>query len=309
MRTFGFSRYAVGFCAAAAILCGCGGSQLPIGVSQNGAQSLPSMKRGTPGGDLLYVSDYSTFDVYALSYPSGNLVLTLKGFGAPQGLCSDKSGDVFVTDAKAATIIEYAHGGTTPIKTLNGLGRPSACWVDPTTGNLAVANLNSFVSIYKNASGSPSNYSTQTSAIFCAYDESGNLYVDEPGQLSTGNQVEVLPKGGNSFETMNLNKGLGNSWPGGVQWHGQHLIVAKEGSYYGRIYRFIVKGTNGYHAGSFRTDTGIADFLIYGSTLIATTLDGEIEYYDWTHWQGPIKKFSSPGRYPFGVTISPASSR
>jgi hypothetical protein len=280
-------------------------------VTQRNGATSPTKPQST-NGDLLYVSDDSTNDVYAFSYPSGKLALTLTGFEAPQGLCSDESGNVFITDEKAPDIVEYAHGGTTPIKTFHGSGRPSACWIDPTTGNLAVANVNGFVSIYKDARGHPTSYPTRTSAIFCAYDKRGDLYVDELGRLSAGNQVQVLAKGESSFKTMDLNKRLGDSSPAGIQWQGKDLVVAHGGSGHGccgRVYRFIVDGLDGSHAGSFATNTDIANFVTNGSTLIATTLTGEIEYYEWPSGKGPTHKFSDLGGSPYGVTISVGASR
>ena len=296
-----------------AVLAGCGGAQsgsVPQGAS--GFQGRAHQASGS-SGDLLYVSDFGgTNDVYALSYPSGALVATLTGFQSPGGLCADGSGNVYVTDSQAADIVEYAHGGTSPIKTLHGSGRPSACGIDPNTGNLAVSNYNSFVSIYKNASGNPSDYSTQTSAAFCAYDTHGNLYVVEAGQLSTGNVIEKLSNGGASFERVNLNKRLGNFWPAGIQRYGKDLVVAHEGpdgyGCCGRVYRFIVKDTNGKHAGSFLTDGNINDIFVYDSTVIATTFNGTIQYYDYPKGQGPTQVFKEPGGSPFGVTISVAPS-
>lgn len=53
----------------------------------------------------------------------------------PMGLCSDVSGKVWiVSDSASPVIIEYAHGGTTPIATLSDPdGQPEGCAVDPST--------------------------------------------------------------------------------------------------------------------------------------------------------------------------------
>ena len=97
--------------------------------------------------------------VLVLSFPKGDLVGTLTGFSVPSGECVDESGDVFVADGGADTIREYAHGGTTPIATLNDPGEPYGCSVDPTTGNLAVTNGSDSVAIYPSAQGTPTLYS------------------------------------------------------------------------------------------------------------------------------------------------------
>src|SRR6202042_651602 len=111
------------------------------------------MKPGTSGGDLVYISSYANA-VYVYSYPAGPLVGTLTGFNNPIGLCSDAKGNVWVTNASGGNIVEYAHGGTSPIATLQDSGQtPEDCAVDPTTGNLAVADLYSNAAIYTNDQG------------------------------------------------------------------------------------------------------------------------------------------------------------
>jgi hypothetical protein len=113
-------------------------------VPQDSAQGQRRVSWMAPDAkkqDLLYISDVSDNEVTVYSYPSGKLEGTLTGFEVPTGLCSDKAGDVFVTDFEASEILEYAHGGTTPIATLSDPGQwPSGCSVDPMTGNLAVSN-------------------------------------------------------------------------------------------------------------------------------------------------------------------------
>jgi hypothetical protein len=124
-------RYALSLSAAAALLAGCGGSQPPIGASG----AMPQLRVGTPhaghgtswmlpeakGVDLLYVSYPQGPGVYVYSYPKGQEVGEITGFTSgyyPQGLCTDRSGNIFVTavqgaSGNASAIYEYAHGGNT----------------------------------------------------------------------------------------------------------------------------------------------------------------------------------------------------
>ena len=91
---------------------------------------------------LLYVSDIATGSVQVFAYPKGTLEGTLTGFGYPQGECADSSGNVYIADAGNDVVVEYAHGGTSPIATLNDPNAyPASCAVDPASGNVAVANL------------------------------------------------------------------------------------------------------------------------------------------------------------------------
>ncbi len=226
VRISDFGRYALGFCAAFAILAGCGNgaqSQLaPSGPFQQGsAQSrlgqLPeglvntAMSGAARGGlvalrpdhspswmapgaatqDLLYISNYAASTVVVYSYPQDKLVGTLTGsFAEPDGVCSDKKGDVFIVNNDAThsgeDVVEYKHGGKKPIAMLEtGDGYAVSCSVDPTTGNLAATVLDTYsgasgyVAIFKNAKGSPKYYYTNpgmsAAVYFCGYDNKGNL--------------------------------------------------------------------------------------------------------------------------------------
>src|ERR1700728_1108794 len=52
-------------------------------------------------GDLLYVSNFLSGEVNAYYYKDGRIgakALSLTGFREPAGLCTNKDGDVFITD-------------------------------------------------------------------------------------------------------------------------------------------------------------------------------------------------------------------
>jgi hypothetical protein len=110
------------------MLVGCGGSQPPIGapgampqasalathVDRGKSWMLPEAK----SDDLLYASESIRNKVFILTYPGGKLVGTLTGFNMPFGDCVDGVGDVWIINQHPPEVIEYAHGGTTPIATL-----------------------------------------------------------------------------------------------------------------------------------------------------------------------------------------------
>ncbi len=78
------------------------------------------MVKGLKQRDLLYVSNADgTVSVYR--YWQRTLVGVLTNFTQPMGECADAAGDVYITDYAASTISEYAHGGTKPIRVLEGL--------------------------------------------------------------------------------------------------------------------------------------------------------------------------------------------
>ena len=130
MRITDFCRYVLGFCAALALLAGCGNVS-PVATravgsfQQSSAQSwfgqLSEIPAGTTSAvqgsaivvhpnharswmepdakikDLLYVTNRGYNDVLVYSYPQDKLVGTLTGnLLFPDGVCTDKKGDVWI---------------------------------------------------------------------------------------------------------------------------------------------------------------------------------------------------------------------
>jgi hypothetical protein len=327
--------HALGVCGAAAILVGCGSvSQLPLGPSGTTGSNLQSVnglrafgKNGLPNrdrsrswmspdtkGPLLYVSDRGTDEVYAYSYKRKVLVGTLTGFDSPDGLCVDTAGDVFITEFGAQDILEYAHGGTTPIATLSDAGeKPMGCSIDPTTGNLAVTNFQNTsrvsgnVAVYVAASGTPTVYSDPSiyNYMYCVYDTKGNLYVD--GKTYNGlDAFAELPINGSALTDITL--GATINYAEDIGWANDELVV---GNTYqnNQIFWFKMKkghGTQvGYPAG-LTHGYGILQFWIRGKVLI-----GALPFYPnvsfWNYPEGglPIYDIGFNGSSePVGVTVS-----
>jgi DNA-binding beta-propeller fold protein YncE len=177
------------------------------------------------GEDLLYVSDSG--GVHIFSYPKGTPVGEIRGFMSPEGLCSDRAGNVFVTDSIVGRVWEFAHGSTKPIRYFTDIYvdfHPSDCSVDPTTRNLAVASQDAgFVVIFPNEKNNPEVYYDAYAIMFhCAYDAHGNLYTD----LVTHQHrqyIGVLLKGSSGFTNYLLDRRAGI--PGGLQFDGQHIVA------------------------------------------------------------------------------------
>ena len=163
--------------ALTSLLTACGGStplQPGFGVPANGARVAPASRRSSwvapdaKRDDLLYISDLTDQVVSMYSYPRGRLKGQITGFFNPEGLCVDKSGNVWVvndTSDGIHQITEYAHGGTTPIANLNDPnGNVNGCSIDPTSGDLAVTSFfgatgnQGSVSIYRGAKGGPVDF-------------------------------------------------------------------------------------------------------------------------------------------------------
>jgi hypothetical protein len=305
MRVSAFCRDALGLCAAIALLAGCGGSQrnspqpalgqIPeglvdtrmsdaalTGVVASRPDRGPSwMSPDVASKDLLYVSNYITSDVFVFSYPALKLVGTLTGFDQPDGICTNKAGDVFIVSNQNDTIIVYKHGGTAPIATLNDpAGYPVNCSVDPTTGNLAVATIHTYsdgpgsVAVYAHGKGTPTIYSDpkMTNVYFVGYDDKGNLFLDGATPPSIGFVFAELPKGKKTFTTIKL-KGGYIYFPGKVFWDGKYVTVADQ-SYGGTLDTTGINRTTG--AGGkivssipLQGSGDIVDLWIYNGIVIA----------------------------------------
>lgn len=206
----------------AAILAGCGAQNtgtIPQGAQPTLRASGSWMKSGTSSGDLIYVGSGDDVEVY--SYPGGSLVGTLVGFHTINGLCADTHGNVWITNYTGYSgkgyLLEYAHGGTSPIATLAYSGNPYDCSWDPLTGNLAV--FGGKVAVYSNASGSPAYYTVPGAWVagipfYISYDGSGDIYV-----LGRKRKAAWLPKGGSTVLEAHV-KGKG-----GLQWDGTYLTI------------------------------------------------------------------------------------
>jgi len=340
MRSLDFGCCAFGICAAAISLVGCGASQSqpPIGApgampqtfavathaDRSGSWMLPEAK----GEDLLYVSSDSN-DVVVLAYPTGNVVGTLSGFDAPEGLCSDRSGNIFVVDFGAQEIFEYSHGGQTPIQELDDSGNdPNGCAVDPSSGNLAVAGGYHFygdaagnIAIFKKAQGSPAVYQTNLFEFsYCTYDNDSNLFAEGNVNGSEGIIAE-LPRSANELSFISLDKTLN---PGGaIQWDGRYLAVgnpSRSGHPFAGprvIYRVEISGSSGTVISTLRlfggkgpkrneNDEG-TQFWINGSKIVAPLFPGgDIGLWKYPRDGKPLSVIAEKGAL-WGITVSTAA--
>lgn len=277
---------------AGVLVAGCaGGTAARFTPASDAAPSAAAAKPGS----LLYVSDTVTSDVYVYSYPGGALTQTLTGFSDPAGECVDAAGNVFVTNTGGSDILEYAHGGTSPIATLKDNGYfPVGCAIDPTSGNLAVTNFSTTgsgqgnIAIYKGAKGRPTRHLTDANVgqmLLCGYDPSGNLFADGLTQGSAFAFVE-LPHGAPKLLDIALDQPIGSG--GGVQWDGRHVAVGDQST--NTIYRFKISGKKGTRVGTTSLESAgeVFQFFIFGKRII-----------------GPDAAFADVGVWPYPAGGSP----
>jgi hypothetical protein len=319
-----FARHSLGVGALATIFTGCGGSQPPIGAPGAMATGTQpdrwwAVRRAT-SSDLLYVIGGDS-RIYMLSYPGGD---PLESFSVrfPNQLCSDNQGNVFVTlnsPSAGSQISEYPHGAMTPIKTLSDPGDGAiGCSVDPTTGNLAVANggngtaRNANVVIYPGGSGSPETLTDPSFSRyeFCGYDNEGNLFVDGNGPgPSYPFRFAKLPKGSSTFTDITLDKSLVGE--GSVQWDGQYITVGviQHVGQQTEVYR--VAGSSGHVIGTVTLKARKPDPILWiqGNRIIGRYAVRSLGLWKYPAGGRPVSKiggFVSDRRGVGSTTISVA---
>ena len=328
-----FVRVIAGPVAASMMLAGCGGIQSAVqpvassraftfdraavaGPGRAFAARLSFPRAASDGArptwmrpdakaqDLLYVSDFPNNVVDVLSYPGGEQVGSLGGFHGPEGACTDAKGNVWIANQDAFEIVEYAHGGTSPIATLS-LPQEliDGCSVDLATGTLAVDSYcevssnftcieNGSVFVYTDTQKPPQQYSVVQARVvyFCGYDSHGDLFVDAD---QTGGDVFVLAElrsGASAFTAITLDRHI--YYPGGVQWHGKYLAVGDQNAgneLTSSVHRVRVKGSRGTVVGTTKLE-GVGDvvqFWIQGSTIVAPNI-GEGEPSDVRLFDYPV---------------------
>ena len=297
----GFARFfscAVGILVAAQTLAGCDRNTSPIVP-----QGLNPQANARDA--LLYVSDTATNSVSIYSYPRLKLTgkLTIK---RPAGLCVDpRTGNVWVVSELSPEIIEFPHGGTKRMHTLDlGYGF-QGCAVDA-SGNLAVARYNDYddagaLFIFKNGRGKPTIYENQKMFYyeFVGYDSNGNAFVD--GEWNA--KLEELPAGGKKLKNVTPN-GVTLTSPGGVQYDGTNLAV-------GNAKRGVIYQVSGRTIVGKMTLNGacvVEQFFIdaeRGDVIAPSRCHskGEVLIYDYPAGGNPIKRIAG-FRDPFAAVVS-----
>lgn len=311
---------------AAALFAGCGGSAPPMGAPGAVAQSRTIAAHADRGGSWMPPGDKSQALIYAsggcggacvLSYPEGKLLGSVSISGAVQGTCSDNKGNVFITND--TDVLEFAHGGTSPIATLNLPGSAATgCAVDATTGNLAVVFNASGVGIgiFPHATGPPTVYGAGLFPVYCGYDDNGNLFASGYGNSSTPGMSE-LAKGSSGFSVLSVEGALGE--PGQMQWDGSQMTYESRTKGNIKILRLRVSGSRAKVIGTTRLkgSTGQAyQSWLYGNAAVVPFGDhGQYAHFVgiWRYPDGGkhLRKIKHLGKLAafYGVTISVASSR
>ncbi|HLY02931.1 MAG TPA: hypothetical protein VKR56_10630 [Candidatus Cybelea sp.] len=217
---------------AVAILAGCSGapisSSAPTGSQQlsgtgNASQGFASHLGKKAGGQVAFVSDFNNHAVYVIRQQQLAATLDVDG---PEGLAVDASHNLYVANVAESNVLVYAppYNGTPTVLSDPGF-RPNGVAVDG-NGNVAVTSYesNSYglgsVAFYAKGATTPTKIIVADSKFagdyYCAFDGSGNLYLDSKngsGPFEAGEVVGGI--GGKRVKpltTANLVQ-----YPGGMQ--------------------------------------------------------------------------------------------
>jgi hypothetical protein len=314
MTPSGFGRFTLGLIVAAAMLTGCG--VLPFDSAQGRLAQDDMQPTGSTGavpqeaksGNLLYLAAPGE-GISVLSYPRGKLLQTLDTYDWPEGLCSDRDGNVWVALPLNLSVAEYAHGGSSPIATLaDPREEPLGCAVDPRSGNLAVASALGSIQVYSHASGSAQSYKLSGVEMlnFCTYDDKGNLFADGESDSGTFELIE-LPKGSSSLRQISIAATISGEYA--IQWYGKDLAVqASQGSGEAVIDRIRINGSTGSVVGTTTLDIEGnpygAQFTLFRGMVILPE-DESVGVWNYPQGGDPIKTFAGLDKQPFlGATVS-----
>lgn len=250
------------------------GQTYPVRDKGRSWLASPSSTRG-----MLYVSDFTAGDVKAFSYPDGTAEGVLTGLSGPSGMCTDSSGNIWVTDTLDQRLEEFRPGDPKRVAILNDPDEyPVGCSVDPTTGNLAVTNIYGSASpgltsgnlmIYKSARGRPIGPyydSVMYYMYFCGYDSNGNLFFD--GE-SYGGQFRFAELPENSASIVDITIDQNIVQPGDIEMNSGSVVIGDQQSHV--LYQLSIDGTQAYVTGTtpLQKTAEIEQFAVMGDSVIA----------------------------------------
>jgi hypothetical protein len=273
------------------------------------------VSQGAATQALLYVSNPGTDAVRIYSFPAAVRVGALANLNEPEGLCTDNAQDIWVVESGAGTVVKYPHGGTSPIlsRTVYGAFNLLGCAVDKGTGNLAVTAIGNSsggagVWVFSPGRKSPRKHGNPglRAAYFCAYDSSGNLFVDGLN-ASYAFVFFELPKGEQSLRRITVNRKVG--FPGGVGWDGHHVALgdsAYQNRHEGIVYRMTVSGSSGKVEGTtiLGRSCDVLQFGLSSGTLIAPDdCENDARLYAFPGGGDPKKTLTGLA-YPVAAVVS-----
>jgi hypothetical protein len=254
-----------------ALIAGCSGAGLQGAASPVPAAGhswmLPRAKTTT----LIYAEDANTGDTNVYDYASGEQVGTIDE-SIISG-CVDAKGNVYLVKFAGDSVLEYAHGGTEPIRTYSPGGDLAGCSVDA-NGDVAVTGTSpGRVTVYPkgdpNRDATYSNTECETQASM-GYDNKGNII--GLGEYDSINVCAVLAKA--KQETTLADNGITIYHMNGTMWDGKYIALSDDEAEHDLtgIYQTTLSGTTlTSHGETILTDTCYRGYVDVGNPFILGT--------------------------------------
>ncbi len=309
-----------GVLATATLLTACGGRNATPTAS--GLATSPTTARGAarsvkpshqrswmnPAAKsqaLAYVTDSGTNTVVVYSYPKLKLVGTLTGFDNPQGDCIDASGNVWIVNTEASQLLEYAHGGTTPIARLSDPGQyPVGCSFDPTTGHQRPSGKRVNLYAWNRFAGDVQPAELRRRLLSRLRQEGRPVSrrhrqraADSCSRRSTAQK----------FQSIVLDHAIGG--PGTVQAAGDRVVVGDQTNGNNAAYAFAIHGSKGalMKTTPLSGTNDVVQFNIYKNALVGADLNfsgSTLDRFKYPAGGAPVKSASGLNA-PIGTVISP----
>lgn len=146
----------------------------------------------------------------------------------------DAKGDVYIANFENGEIVEYAHGGSTPLKTFSTNGYVDGCAVNR-EGDLAATDFETFygsslgaMCVWKGSGGGATCYQEGADCSFMwppGYDDKGNLIVVGHSYEYERTDVCGLLSGAKSMIRLSFKQTLGFDG-GGTMWDGKYIALS-----------------------------------------------------------------------------------
>jgi|ERR1700722_14175171 sugar lactone lactonase YvrE len=210
-----------------ATLAGCSGAAIsslsPTNLGPSVSKSFTSRPAKKAGGEVAFVSDSNNNAVYVIR--QGQLSETLNVDG-PEGVAVDTAHNLYVANVAGSNILVYAPPYNGTPRALEDPGfRPNGVALDA-KGNVAVTSFESntyglgSIAFYTKGATSPTKIiladSTFAGDYYCAFDASGNLYLDSKNGSGPFEAGEVVG-GIDGKRVKPLTTGNLLQYPGGMQ--------------------------------------------------------------------------------------------
>jgi DNA-binding beta-propeller fold protein YncE len=352
MAIFRVIRAALGASATLAMLAGCSAGSSPGTFSPGGPggradDSLlaPTVARishapvtrasfmdpGAAGKPLIFVSDAAdgVVDIYPQSGKNQKMVGQITGLTQPQGITTDKEGDLYVANTSSSNVLVYAPPYTgAPKMTISDSHEFPADVAVSSAGVVAVTNICNAPkcrldtgSVVLYAKGSTKSCATLsdsafnfTRVMFAEFDSKGVLYIDG---LNGGYQTSygLVTGGCNATSITNLGWIYTVSFPGGIQ-------IDKAGDIafcdqYNQVVDTFDPPLNGSFGDPISTTPLTGSILPLGIAILASGTNlyaadpggsGLAEEYKYTAG-GAAENTIAVGGQPVGIAVTPPLSK